>query len=129
MKEQQDVMIRRTEDVPAMDVDRASRTTMQVLLGSEQGMPNYYTRLFTMEPGGHIPSHRHATIEHQQVVLEGELVLIKDGGEEVVVRQGDVVYLPAKKYHGYQNRGTGPVKLLCIVPATAEYSTEWLETS
>ena len=128
MKEQQDVIIRRTQDVPAGEVDRADLTKIQVLLGPDQGMPNFFTRLFTLEPGGRIPSHRHANIEHQQVMLEGELVLIKDGGEEVVVRKGDVVYLPPQKYHGYENRGTTPVKLICIVPATAEYSTEWLET-
>lgn len=127
MSKNREVLVRKIEDVPVGKVDRADDATIQVLLGPEDGMPNYYTRLFTVQPGGRIPRHRHATIEHQQVVLAGELVLINDEGEEMIVREGDVVYLPAQKYHGYENRSDCPVKFICIVPATTDYETEWLD--
>ena len=70
--------------------------------------------------------HRHATIEHQQVVLEGEMAIALDD-REVVVRAGDCLLIPAGVAHWYENRGDVPVRFLCVVPITSEYQTEWLE--
>jgi len=119
-------IIRPISDVARADVDRARGTAIQVLLGPDDQMPNYFTRLFTIEPGGRIPEHRHDTIEHQQVILEGEMATSLDG-QQGVARAGDCVYIPAGCAHWYENRGDAPVKFLCIVPATADYGTEWLE--
>lgn len=119
-------IVRPIADVAAAEVDRARGTTIQVLLGPDDGMPNYYTRRFTISPGGRIPEHRHDTIEHQQVILEGEMAMGLDG-EERVARAGDCVYIPAGCAHWYENRGDAPVRFLCIVPATAGYGTDWLE--
>jgi quercetin dioxygenase-like cupin family protein len=60
------------------------------------------------------------------MMLEGELVIILESGEEKTVKAGDVVYFPPKVAHGYENRGSVPVKLVCIVPKTDHYQTEWL---
>ena len=121
-------IIRPISGVAAAEVERTRGTSIQVLLGPDDRMPNYYTRLFTIEPGGRIPEHRHDTIEHQQVVLEGEMATSLDG-EQGTARTGDCVYIPAGCAHWYENRGDVPVRFLCIVPATAEYGTEWLEDS
>ncbi len=117
-------IVRRIDDVPLGSVDNAENASIQVLLGPDDGMPNFYTRLFTLEPGARIPSHRHDTIEHEQLVIEGELTLIVEDGEKTV-KAGDVVYLPANQFHGYENRGTAPAKFFCMIPAGA-YHTEWL---
>ena len=119
-------IIRAIEKVPAAEVERATGAELQVLLGPDQGMPNFFTRQFTLAPGGRIPAHRHPDIEHQQVVLEGEMLLTLDG-EQRQVRAGDAVFIPARVGHSYENRGPAPVRFLCIVPATSEYQTEWLE--
>jgi quercetin dioxygenase-like cupin family protein len=119
-------LVRPIDDVPPAEVERARGTSIQVLLGPDDGMPNYYTRRFTIAPGGRIPEHRHDTIEHQQVVLEGEMAMSLDARERVA-RAGDCVYIPAGCAHWYENRGDVPVRFLCIVPATAGYGTEWLE--
>ena len=60
------------------------------------------------------------------MVLAGEMVVDVDG-EDHCVGEGDVLFLPAGAAHGYENRGDVPVRFLCIVPATAEYGTDWLE--
>jgi quercetin dioxygenase-like cupin family protein len=120
------LIIKTTTSVVSQDVDNATGTKIQVLLGPDEGMPNFYTRIFTVEPGGRIPVHRHDAIEHEQLMLEGELVIILETGEEKTVKAGDVIYFPAKVAHGYENRGTGPVRLACIVPKTDQYQTEWL---
>jgi len=97
-----------------------------VLLGPDDGVPNFVTRRFTLEPGARIPSHRHDAIEHEQVMLEGEMVLGLDD-EIVTVRAGDCVFIPAGTAHWYENRGDAPVRFLCIVPRTEDYQSEWLE--
>jgi quercetin dioxygenase-like cupin family protein len=121
-------IVRPIDQVARAEVDRARGATIQVLLGPDDRMPNYYTRLFTLDPGGRIPEHRHDTIEHQQVVLEGEMAISLDG-KLGLTRAGDCIYIPAGCAHWYENRGDVPVRFICIVPATADYGTEWLEES
>ena len=117
-------VVRRMDDVAPSAVERSRGATIQVLLGPEEGAPSFFLRRFTLKPGGRIPAHSHPDIEHEQVVLEGEMVLGL-GGEEVTVRAGDCVLIPAGLVHWYENRGTVPVRFLCIVPRTDEYRTDW----
>jgi quercetin dioxygenase-like cupin family protein len=37
------------------------------------------------------------------------------------------VLIPPGCAHSYENRGAEPVEFICVVPATADYQTEWLE--
>jgi quercetin dioxygenase-like cupin family protein len=99
---------------------------MKVLLGLESGVPNFITRHFSVEAGGRIPCHRHDSIEHEQVVLEGSMVIGLDG-REVEVVPGDSVFIPAGVDHWYENRGADTVRFVCVVPRTDDYQTEWLE--
>jgi quercetin dioxygenase-like cupin family protein len=117
-------VIRSMSDVGSIEVARCKGASIQVLLGPDDGVPNFHTRRFTIEPGGWIPLHMHPSIEHEQVVLEGELSLKLDG-EERVARAGDCVYIPAGCWHAYRNDGEAPVRFLCMVPATADYGTEY----
>ncbi len=117
-------IIKKMDDTPHDDVPKSPGATIQVLLGPNDDMPNYYTRRFTLNPGAKIPAHRHDTIEHQQVILEGGMVVTLDGVEQVATK-GDVVYLPPKAFHAYENRGDVPCRFLCIVPAVDDYATEW----
>lgn len=119
-------IIRPHDQVPARPADHARGATVQVLLGPEEGMPNFYLRRFTVDPGGRIPNHRHDTIEHEQVLIEGELVLTLDG-KEATVRAGDHVFIPPGVAHAYDNRGSVAAVFFCVVPATTRYQTEWLE--
>ncbi len=119
-------IIRPMSQVEAAEVEGCEGASIQVLLGPDDGMPSFYTRRFTIQPGGRIPAHRHQDIEHQQVVLAGQMVLTLDG-EAQTVSEGDCVYIPARVGHAYENRGDLPVQFLCMVPKTAAYETEWLE--
>jgi len=119
-------VVRSMEAIDEVEVDRSRGTTIQILLGPEEGVPNFATRRFTIQPGGRIPCHRHESIEHEQVVLEGAMVIGFDG-EETEVMAGDCVFIPSGVAHWYENRGSVPVRFLCVVPMTADYQTEWLE--
>lgn len=113
-------------EAPAEPVRRARGARMAVLIGPRQGAEQVVTRRFTLAPGGAIPEHRHDTIEHEQVVVSGEMALTLDGVERVV-RAGDAVFIPAGTAHAYANRSQEQeVEFLCIVPATSDYRTEWL---
>ncbi len=111
---------------PAAPVRKARGARMAVLIGPEQGAPNFITRRFLLAPGARIPAHRHPTIEHEQVMVRGEMVL--GMGDEVrTVRAGDAMYLPAGCAHWYENRTAEEVEFLCVIPNTKGYATEWLE--
>jgi quercetin dioxygenase-like cupin family protein len=118
-------IIKPISEVPANFIDGCAGVSLQVLLGPDDGMPNFYTRIFTIAPGGHIPAHLHPTIEHEQVMLEGEMVLTLDGVEHVVAK-GQTMYLPAGVAHAYDNRGDVEVRFLCAIPA-GDYATEWTD--
>jgi quercetin dioxygenase-like cupin family protein len=127
MNEQRDpaVVVTPAESAP-LPVNRARGATMAVLIGPQTANPRFMTRRFVLDPGGRIPAHRHDSIEHHQVVVRGEMELSLDGAERTV-RAGDAVLIPAACAHSYQNRSVEPCEFICIVPATSEYQTEWLE--
>lgn len=109
------------------EVARTRGARMAVLIGpAHSAAGGFITRRFVLAPGGKIPAHRHADIEHEQVVVCGEMVLTLDG-EARTVRPGDAVLIPAGCAHAYENHGTAEVEFLCIVPHTSGYATEWLE--
>lgn len=118
-------VVRSIDSVQRQEVERSRGASIQVLLGPDDRVPNFATRCFTLAAGGRIPRHRHATIEHEQVMLEGEMVLGLDD-EVVTVRAGDCMLIPAGVAHWYENRSETPVRFLCMVPLTDEYQTEWL---
>lgn len=119
-------VVRSLTSVDAVAVPRCRGATIRVLLGPESGVPNFVTRHFTLAPGGRIPCHRHDFIEHEQVILEGTMVIGLDA-REAEVGPGDSIFIPAGVGHWYENRTSQPVQFLCVVPNTDEYQTEWLE--
>jgi len=119
-------VVRNQDAVEAITAPRCRGTTMKVLLGPESGVPNFITRQFSVDPGGRIPCHRHDHIEHEQVVLEGSMIIGLDG-RETEVRLGDSIFIPAGVDHWYENRGADTVRFICVVPRTDDYQTEWLE--
>lgn len=126
MTDSAEAVIRQIDEVPSMSVDKSRGATIQVLLGPEQGTPSFITRRFNLHPGGRIPCHRHTNIEHEQVVLSGEMVLCLDGRERTV-KAGDAIFIPAGVSHWYENRASETAIFLCVVPRTDDYQTEWLE--
>ena len=117
-------IIRNFDEVESQGVTNSHGAVIQVLLGPDDGLPNFYTRRFTIDPGGKIPMHRHDLLEHEQVVIAGSMTLVLDGLKHVV-KTGDCIYIPAGVAHSYSNPGEQPVQFLCMVPAL-DYQTEWM---
>lgn len=119
-------LIRPADPAQSQPVAKARGASMQILIGPEDQAPRYFTRMFTLQPGGRIPRHWHPDIEHEQFVVSGEMHMGL-GEDERVVKTGDSIFIPARTPHWYENRGTEAVQFLCIVPRTEQYVTEWME--
>lgn len=126
MNEEPRATIISREERASPPVPRTRGARMAVLLGPGVGRTTFITRRFVLEPGAYIPAHTHPAIEHQQVMVRGEMVLGLPQGERVV-RAGEAIFLPAGCAHSYANRADEPVEFLCVIPVTDGYETEWLE--
>lgn len=106
-------VVRPASKAVAQTVTAGTGTQMQVLLGPEQGAPNFTMRLFRMGPGGGMPLHTNR-VEHEQYVLRGRAqVTIGDRVHDV--GPDHTLFIPAGAPHSYQVV-EAPFEFLCVVP-------------
>ena len=106
--------LRRAADVEYESVDLAEGLRKGVLLGDDQGTPNFDMRRFVLEPGARVPQHTNE-VEHEQFVVEGDYV-VGIGGETHTVSAGDSLLIPAGVDHWYRNDTDTRGSFLCVVP-------------
>ena len=114
MSESLQASIKRAESIEYEPVDAADGLSKGVLVGPEDGAPNFAMRRFTIDPGATVPKHTNA-VEHEQHVIEGEYVVGIDG-EERTVSAGDSLFIPAGTVHWYRNDGDTQGAFVCVVP-------------
>ena len=102
-----------------VQMEGASGAWKQLPLGSDDGAPVYSFRVFTVEPGGHTPYHRHP-YEHMNYVIEGSGALVNEAGEEQPLKAGDFALVNPNEKHQYRNKGNEPFKMICGVPKEFE---------
>ncbi len=106
------------DDTKAQRVDMpgAEGVTMRLMVGREDGAPNFAMRIFDVEPGGCTPLHQH-NYEHEVLVLEGEgEVVLPDGQTTRPVAKGDALYVPANDLHQFRASAGKRLQFLCMVP-------------
>ncbi|HEX9710320.1 MAG TPA: cupin domain-containing protein [Candidatus Thermoplasmatota archaeon] len=106
-------VVRHAEGIPMKDVSAGTHTRMQVLVGPEEGAPNFVMRRFVMEDGGGMPYHTNE-VEHEQYVLRGR-ARITIAGEPHDVAPDDTLYIPAGVPHSYEVI-EAPFEFICVVP-------------
>ena len=106
-------VVKRAGSVERRDVAAGSATQTQVLLGPDDGAPNFAMRRFTMGVGGGMPRHTN-TVEHEQYVLRGR-ARVGIGERVHEVGPADVLYIPAGTPHFYEVL-EAPFEFLCMVP-------------
>ncbi|HUX37648.1 MAG TPA: cupin domain-containing protein [Rectinemataceae bacterium] len=108
-------MVRHERDVKAVEMAMAGATgvTKRIMIGPEDGYDGFL-RVFTIEPGGSSPHHAHEWF-HANYILEGRGSLIIDG-EERTIEAGSVAYIAGGKRHTFVNKGSVPLKFICLVP-------------
>ena len=94
----------RGDDVEYEPVDAARGLAKGVLVGEDEGAPNFAMRRFTLDPGAEVPRHTNE-VEHVQYVLAGEYTVGIEG-EEHTVAAGDALYVPAGAVHWYRNESS-----------------------
>ena len=99
-----------------MEMQGADGVTMRMMVGRDDGAPNFAMRHFTVRPGGHTPRHQH-DYEHEVYIVEGRARLEQDGEFEDL-RPGDVVYVRPNVTHQFVNTGDTGLQFLCLVPVT-----------
>ena len=107
-------LVRRSDEIEYEAVGAAEGMSKGVLVGEEQGAPNFAIRRFELEPGAEVPEHTNE-VEHEQYVLSGEYV-VGIGDEEYTVEEGDSLLIPAGVVHWYRNESDAPGAFLCAVP-------------
>ncbi len=110
------MIVKDYRDVPAEPVTMAGAeaVTIRWLLGKKSPAPNFYMRLFEVQPGGHSPFHNHA-MEHEIFVLEGRGRINAQGAQHDV-GPGSFALVEANEEHQFENTGENVLKFLCIIP-------------
>jgi quercetin dioxygenase-like cupin family protein len=107
-------IVRPAADVNAEPLKGARSTRIQVLVGPDDGAPNFVMRRILMdEEGSGMPPHTNI-VEHEQYVLRGR-ARIGIGAEKYEVGAHDTVFIPAGAPHWYDVL-EAPFEFLCIVP-------------
>ena len=96
-------------------LDGAKDVRMRMLIGPENDAKTFHMRHFEFRPGGHTPYHQH-NYEHEALVLKGQGVL-KSAGGDLPLQAGDVIWVPANEKHQFQNTGSEPFEMVCLIPA------------
>jgi quercetin dioxygenase-like cupin family protein len=97
-----------------IEMEGVKNASIRWLVGQDSGAPNFYLRLFELEPGGHSPLHTHPW-EHEVYFLEGKGQVNTDKGPIPVEKDFFALVLPNEK-HQFENTGDTPLKFLCIIP-------------
>jgi uncharacterized cupin superfamily protein len=96
--------------------DAPCRDRRWLRLGDAAGLTKFGVNLVTLDPGvWSSQRHWHAKEDEFVYVLEGELVLVTDAGEETL-RPGDCAGFRAGDRNGHmlQNRGDRPARMLVV---------------
>jgi quercetin dioxygenase-like cupin family protein len=104
-----------------VQMDGVKGVKMAIMVGREDGAPNFALRCFHVEPGGHSPRHQH-DYEHEVYIVDGGGTVLLNGKEQPI-KAGDVVYVPADHEHQFKAASQGPsgpggMKFLCLVPVS-----------
>ena len=117
----EEVAVRRGSSYPAA-FKEPCRTRIKRALGDALGLTNFGVNLVTLPPGAwSAQRHWHSHEDEFVYVLDGELTLITDGGEQALTA-GQVAGFPAGKADGHHlvNKGSAPATYLEIGDRNAE---------
>lgn len=103
-----------------VDLEGAKGASKQVPISANDGTPTLSVRVFTIEPGGHTPYHKHP-FEHLNYAIEGQGVLVTESGEERPIKKGDFALVLPNEMHQYRNKlENEPLIMICAVPKEYE---------
>jgi quercetin dioxygenase-like cupin family protein len=103
-----------------VDMEGAKDAYKQVPISKEDGTPAFSFRVFTIEPGGHTPYHKHP-FEHVNYIIDGQGALVVESGEEKPIKKGDFALVLPNEVHQYKNTTPNEsLVIICAVPKEYE---------
>ena len=103
-----------------VNMDGAKNAWKQMPLSTNDGVPVYSYRVFTVEPEGFTPYHQHP-YEHMNYVISGEGELIDIEGNKNPIKEGDFALVNPNEKHQYRNTSADkPFVMICGVPKEFE---------
>lgn len=101
------------------DMAGAAGIYKQIPISKENGTPTFSFRVFTIEPGGHTPLHKHQ-FEHLNYIIEGNGIVMEENREHAV-KKGDFIMVLPGETHQYKNVSTSnQLVIICAVPKEYE---------
>ncbi|MHA1491672.1 MAG: cupin domain-containing protein [Promethearchaeota archaeon] len=85
------------------------------LIDKNDGAKYYAMRRFEVKPGAEIPLHDHPE-DHEIFILKGNAKFYNDTGQEEIVNEGDVLYIPPNEKHGIANLEKKSLIFICCIP-------------
>ncbi len=98
----------------AVTEDGVRGVFIRVLIGLDDGAPNFVMRRFRVQPGGYTPHHSHQW-EHEVFVLAGQGEIETPEGPRPL-GPGDAVFAPGGMVHQFRNTGEDDFEFLCVIP-------------
>lgn len=112
------MIVRNVNDIES-DIVRepgAKNITLKRLIDVPDGADRFVMTLFHMEPNGSTPPHYHDW-EHEIFVLNGSMKLeLPNENDSVILKKGDVVFIPRNEPHGFVTEGNVPCEILVVAP-------------
>ena len=90
---------------------------LRVVIGPEDGAPNFVMRVFEVQPGSSTPWHSHDW-EHEVFVLAGEGEVASSDGK-TPIKANRVVFVAPNEMHQFVNSGFGILRFICVIPRMA----------
>jgi len=115
------VLVGQSQQVPPRSYDDGNsvrRVEKRLLIGPNDGAPNFAMRRFTVDTDGHTPYHAHPW-EHEVYILAGSAEL-RTADRRATLAPGDFAFVPAGAEHQFANIGHEVLEFLCMVPLDGE---------
>lgn len=95
-------------------ITAAPGVNMRVVAGPAEKAPTFVMRVFEIASGNATPLHAHRW-EHEVFVLSGKGIL-RGGGRETPLQEGDAVTVLPGEQHSFLGIGKDMFRLICVVP-------------
>lgn len=97
-----------------LDLPGAEEVSLRVVIGQEDGAPNFTMMVLELAPGGKTPDHSHPWEE--EIFVKSGKGEIKVKEERKPIRAGDVLFFAPEESHQFLNTGSEPLDFICLIP-------------